>query len=141
MAVLFGTNSAGLANTPATPADGDLQLARVRVLREKIVLATQTTADTVVLGVLPIGSTFLYGMLTSSVTLATATVAVGITGSTGKYRAAAVFTAVDTPTPFGVSATMAGVKTATSETVFITIAVVSLPAAGNLFIDLYYSAA
>jgi len=140
MAVLYGTYSAGLANTPATPADGDVQGGRVRVLREKITLATQTTSDTIVLGVLPIGATFLYGMLTSSVSLGTSTISIGITGTTAKYRAAAVFTATDTPTPFGDDAAMLTKLTAT-ETLFITIATASLPASGNLLVDIYYCAA
>jgi hypothetical protein len=140
MATLYGNYSAGLANSPATPADGDVQGGRVRVLREKITLATQTTADTIVCGILPIGATFLYGMLTSSVSLGTSTIAIGVSGSTGKYRAAATFTAVDTPTTFGDEAAMLAKLTA-AETVFITIGVASLPASGNLLVDMYYCAA
>jgi hypothetical protein len=140
MATLYGSYSAGLANTPPTPADGDLQLARVRVLSEKITLATQTTSDTIVLGVLPIGATFLYGALTSTVSLGTSTVAIGISGTTGKYRAAATFTATDTPTLFGVTSAKAS-KLTTAETVFITIGTASLPGSGTLHVDLFYSAA
>lgn len=141
MATLYGSYSAGLGSTPVVPADGDLQNARVRVLSEKITLATQTTSDTIVLGVLPIGATFLYGVLTSTVTLgASATIAIGISGSTGKYRAAATFTSADTPTLFGVTAAKASKLTA-AETVFITIAVASLPGSGTLHVDLFYSAA
>lgn len=141
MATLYGSYSAGLANVPATPADGDVQQARVRVLSEKITLATQTTSDTIVLGVLPIGATFLYGLMTSTVTFgATATIAIGISGSTGKYRAAAVFTTVDTPVLFGVTAAKASKLTA-AETVFITIAAANFPASGTLHVDIFYSAA
>jgi hypothetical protein len=140
MAVLYGNYSAGIGANPTTPADGDVQGGRVRVLREKITLATQTTSDTIVLGILPKGATFLYGMLTTSVTLATATIAIGIAGTTGKYRAGAVFTATDTPTLFGDDAAML-TKLTSAETVFITIGVASLPGSGNLLVDLYYCAA
>jgi hypothetical protein len=92
------------------------------------------------LGILPIGATFLYGMLTASVSLGTSTIAIGITGTTGKYRAAATFTAVDTPTPFGDEAAMLTKLTA-ADTVFITIATASLPGSGNLLVDMYYCAA
>ena len=54
---------------------------------------------------------------------------------------AAVFTAVDTPTLFGTNATVGADDPALSanETVFITIAVASLPASGTLIVDLFYS--
>jgi hypothetical protein len=140
MATLYGSYSAGLGTVPVVPADGDVQNARVRVLSEKITLATQTTSDTIVLGVLPIGATFLYGLLTTTVTLGTSTIAIGISGTTGKYRAAATFTTVDTPTLFGVTTGKASKLTA-AETVFITIATASLPASGTLHVDIFYSAA
>jgi hypothetical protein len=58
-------------------------------------------------------------------------VAIGIAGTTGKYRAAAVFTATDTPTLFGVTSGLLAPLTA-EEIVIITIAAASLPASGNL---------
>jgi hypothetical protein len=102
-----------------------------------------TTADTLVIGNLPAGATFAYGVITASATMgASAPLAIGTTGATGKYRAAATVTAADTPTMFG-PASQVGVadpgRTA-EELVFVTIASASLPTAGTLVVDLYYSA-
>jgi len=67
---------------------------------------------------------------------ASATVAIGITGTTGKYRAAAVKTSV-VPEVFGPSAGMATL--AADEEIFITIGAASLPSSGTLVVDLYFS--
>jgi len=114
---------------------------RVKRLRATITLATQTTSDILALGNLPAGSVFAYGVITSTVSLSTSTVAVGISGTTGKYRTAATFTATDTPTMFGNAAQVAASDAgSTAEEVVIgTIATASLPASGTLIIDLYYS--
>lgn len=115
--------------------------ARTKRMRATINLASQTASDTLNFGNLPAGATFAYGILTSSVSLGTSTLAVGITGTTGKYRAAAVFTAVDTPTFFGPATIIGAADPALSadENVFGTIAVATLPASGTLVVDLYYS--
>ncbi|MEK0416825.1 MAG: hypothetical protein RI949_831 [Pseudomonadota bacterium] len=116
--------------------------ARVKRMRATITLASQTTSDTILLGLLPAGSTFLYGVLNSTVSLGTSTLAVGIAGTTGKYRAAATFTATDTPTLFGTAATAGATDPALSadESVIATIATANLPASGTLVVDLIYSA-
>ncbi len=99
-----------------------------------------TTSDTVVLAKVPPGWRFAGGKITSSVSLGTSTIAIGIAGTTGKYRAAAVFTAVDTPTLFGPAARMADAPLTAEETIFMTVAVASLPntAGAKLVIDLYF---
>lgn len=117
--------------------------ARLKRLRGTFTANTQTTSDTLVVGNLPAGATFAFGVITASATMgATATLAIGISGSTGKYRAAAISTVVDTPTFFGTAATIgaADPALAAEEQVIVTIAAASLPAAGTLVIDLYYSA-
>jgi hypothetical protein len=140
---LAGTTTANQTAAVSTGyrARASAQLANVRRLRGTFTLGTQTTSDTLVIGDLPAGATFAYGILTTSVSLATSTIAIGITGTTGKYRAAAVFTAVDTPTMFGPATQVGAVDPAltNSENVFVTIAVASLPASGTLVVDLYYS--
>jgi 1-aminocyclopropane-1-carboxylate deaminase/D-cysteine desulfhydrase-like pyridoxal-dependent ACC family enzyme len=118
--------------------DGSLQGGHVRVYQEIITLATQTTSDTIVVAYPSKGEMFLFGVLLTTVTLGASTIAIGITGTTGKYRAAATFTAVDTPTLFGVT-TGASVKLTADETVFITIATASLPGAGTLVVQLHYA--
>lgn len=138
MAVLYGTYAAARGATPPGQSDGDAQGARVRVYHEKIALATQTTSDTIVIAHVPAGSIFLYGVLLTTATLGTSTIAIGITGTTGKYRASATFTTADTPTFFGV-ASGASAKLTAAETIFITIATASLPGSGTLFTALYFA--
>ena len=100
-----------------------------------------TASDPVVITRLPAGYRFVRGMLTSSVSLGTSTIAIGIAGTPGKYRAAAVFTAVDTPTDFGVAARLADGPLAVEEEVIMTTAVASLPttAGARLIVDLYFA--
>src|SRR4051812_15327627 len=134
MAVTYGTQSTKVLSVAATPSPGFVH-GTVRCFAETVTLATQTTSDTIVVGLLPKGSVFLYGVINTTVTLGSSTIAIGITGTTGKYRAAATFTAVDTPTLFGVNAATNVAETA-DRTVFITIAAASLPASGTLDVTL-----
>lgn len=145
MAAYLSTELGGSANQTSAPVGykprATVYGARVKRLRGTFTLNTQTTSDTLVIGNLPAGATFAYGVLTASVSLSTSTIAVGISGSTGKYRAAATFTATDTPTMFGTAATVGATDPALSaeEQVYVTIATASLPASGTLVVDLYYS--
>lgn len=144
MAAYLSTDLTGSANQTSVPVGykpaATVYAARLKRLRGSFTLNTQTTSDTLVIGTLPTGATFAYGKLTSSVSLGSSTVAIGIAGSTGKYRAAATFTTADTPTDFGTAATVASATPlAAEEQVFVTIATASLPASGTLVVDLYYS--
>jgi hypothetical protein len=139
MTVFYSDTMALLRNTvPQSLPDVGQVHGRVRIFNSIVTLAAQTTSDTIEVAKLPKGARVLYGMLTTSVSLGTSTVAVGITGTTGKYRAAAVFTATDTPTAFGV-ATVLGVKLAAEEIVFLTIAVATLPGSGTLLVSFFYT--
>jgi len=114
--------------------------ARLKRMRATVALASQTTSDTILLGILPTGATFAYGVLNTTVSLGSSTLAIGITGTTGKYRAAGTFTATDTPTFFGTAAQAGNASTlAAEENVIATIAAANLPASGTLVVDLYYS--
>ena len=146
MAAYLSTELGGSANQTAAPVGykprATVYGARLKRMRGSFTANTQTTSDTLTVGNLPAGATFAFGVITASATMgASATLAVGTAGTTGKYRAAAVFTAVDTPTLFGTAATIGAADPAltTEETVIVTIAAASLPAAGTLVIDLYYS--
>lgn len=113
---------------------------RLKRLRATVALAGQLTTDTLLLGNLPAGATFAFGVLTSSVSLGASTLAIGPSTSTGKYRAAGAFTAVDTPTPFGPAAVVGGASPlAAEEQVIGTIGGATLPGSGTLVVDLYYS--
>jgi hypothetical protein len=94
---------------------------------------------------------FAYGVLNTDTSLGTSTVAIGISGSTGKYKAAGTFTATSTPTLFGVNAAVASTShtssevgssplgEGTNEDVIMTVATAALPASGTLVVDLYFS--
>lgn len=127
------------ATPPAVPSSTQGYGARLHRYRASITLASQAVADTVVLAQIPAGVAFAYGVITSSVSLGTATVAVGNAASAGKYRAAAVFTATDTPTPFGVATAVAGQPSTAQEQVILTVSTAALPASGQLVVDLYFS--
>lgn len=86
---------------------------------------------------LPKGAIPLFGISHGSATMGgTATLAFGISGSTGKYRAAATHT-VTTPTIFGVHA---GISTATTaeEQLLLTVAAAALPSSGTLTIKFFW---
>lgn len=138
---LTGINSLPVVK-PAVPAYGG----RVRRYRATVTLAAQAAADTIVLAKLPVGQVFAYGVITATATLGgTATVAIGNATTAGLYRAAAISTAVETPTLFGagsagLTASMASVTGYTAEeTVLATIAAASLPGAGTAVFDIYTS--
>lgn len=127
---------------PSTPVDSRLHGGKLRRIRASFDLSTATFAsgDILVLGDMPQGAAFSHGLITASATMgATATIAIGISGATGKYRTAAVFTAVDTPTAFGNAAAKDDVPLAATERLLATIAAAALPAAGILVIDIFYT--
>jgi hypothetical protein len=101
--------------------------------------ATFAVNDTLGLGKVPKGAEGISHRMTSSVSLATSTIAIGIAGTTGKYRAAAVFTAVDTPTAVGLASILDDVALTADEDQIATIAVANLPAAGFLTIETFYT--
>lgn len=117
--------------------------ARIRVSRGSYTLTgtAVTTADILQLCILPAGGLFQFGLITEGVSLGTSTVAIGITGTTGKYRTAAVSTAVDAPVVFGLAAIMANqTPLVGDERIIGTIAVASLPVTGqSLVIQMVYS--
>jgi len=138
------TNAQPYAGTLAQPRVDPIPqygyACRTQNYRAVITLASQPAADFIRLFRLPAGVYPLRGIIQSTVSLGTSTVAIGISGTTGKYRAAATFTAVDTPTPFGVTGAniTSGlpVPLATSEEIIATVAVAALPASGTLLIDM-----
>lgn len=141
MSTTYATEIAGQSTTPITKANGGVMGGRVRRFRASITLASQASGDDIVLAKVPAGANFAYGVITTDTSLGTATVAVGISGTTAKYKAAAVFTATDTPTLFGkADAINSDNELASEETVLLTIGTASLPSSGNLVVDLFYSA-
>lgn len=145
MAAYLSTELGGSANQTSAPVGykprATVYNARLKRLRATFTFASQTTSDTLVVGNLPAGATFAFGLINVSASTSTATVAIGIAGTTGKYRAAAAQTTTDTPTLFGPAAIVgaADPALAAEEQVIVTIGTASLPASGTMVIDLYYS--
>ncbi len=152
MAKYFSNEQQFLGATPPTPPGDEALGGRKRVYRATINLdgpklspsqngAGVTTADTVSLCRVPAGMRFVEGRITSSVSLGTSTIAIGNATAAGKYRAAAVFTAVDTPTLFGTAAAMAAAAATAGEEVLLTVATANLPttAGAKLVIDLDFA--
>lgn len=151
MAKYFSNEQQYLGAVPPTPSGDEALGGRKRVYRATIPLdapklspsqngAGVTTADTVSLGKIPAGMRFVRGFITSSASLGTSTVAIGNATATGKYRAAATLTAVDTPTPFGTAAAMAAAAATAEEEILLTTAVANLPttAGAKLVVDLEF---
>jgi len=156
MALKYSQNLAGQASRPiikpSDPAYGG-RLFRYRSVLNLAAIATTTfgstqaglaTTDWAMLGIIPAGYVFDYGVITSSVTLGTAVAAIGTSPthvSNGQLRAAATFTTVDTPTLFGLASAQAGAAYAADTPIYLTCATAAIPSAGTLVIDLYYNKA
>jgi len=142
MTVFYANELAPRNAVPVGQVDGAVVNSHVRGHRATITLAAQTTSDTIVVALPNAGDSFLFGVLTSDTSLGSSTVAIGNATTAGKYRAAAVFTATNTPTLFGAFTAAAGTytKLPLAETVFITIAAANLPASGTLVVDMYFAA-
>jgi len=142
MADLFSTETAGLLSRPVVKPSAGAYGARYRRYRASITLATQTTADNILLAVIPAGSIFAGGTLTSSASLGTAVIAIGtsqVHATNGQLRPAGTFTTVEVPTNFGTSAALSQAALSSDTRIYLTIATASLPAAGTLVADLYYT--
>lgn len=142
MPEFFAPEVLGTESIPNVKASGAVQGGRLRRFRATIRYTGQAAADTVVLANVPAGYAFAFGVLTASATAgASATIAIGTAASSGKYRAAAVFTAANTPTPFGVAAATDDPPLTAPERVIATIAVAALPTSSDfMVVDLYFSA-
>jgi hypothetical protein len=141
MANTYATEVAGIDSVPAVNSNGGVQGGRLRRFRATIPFTGQAAADTITLARVPAGHTFAYGVINATATLgASATIAIGAAGATGKYRAAAVQTATG-PVLFGVAAAVSGAALTAEETVIATIAVAALPTSAEYaVVDLYFSA-
>ena len=115
--------------------------AHLKRFRATITLAAQQIGDIIHLARFPAGTVFAFGLLNTSVTLSTSTIAIGITGTTGKYLTAQTFTTPNVPTLFATetAADEALAPYAAEEQVFLTVAALALPASGTLVVDLFVS--
>ena len=140
MAQTYSTQLAGIDSVPAVKASAtDGYHARLKRFRATVNLAAQASGDTIVLADVPAGFAFAYGVITASTSLGTSTLAVGPASSANKYRGVTTFTAVDTPTMFGMTPAVGGAVSTASERVLATIGTAALPASGLLVIDMYFT--
>lgn len=105
--------------------------------------------DTVLIARVPQAYRFAYGLITSSVSLATATLAVSSrhidpatkaeVKNSGKYRAAAVVTTAQVPLLFGKAG--ASAEKDAPEEVYLEAGTAAFPSSGLLQVDLFFSAA
>ena len=110
---------------------------RVRLRRATITMAEQAIDDTIVLCNAKRGEVFAYGVINASVTAgSTATIEVGTSADTDKYRAAATKTST-APELFGIAGSQ--IQLTTDEKIIATIKAAALPASGTLVIDMYFS--
>lgn len=142
MPIFYTAENTGVAAFPPLKPNSPSYGGKVKVFQATMTLAAQTTSDQFLLATAPIGYKFLCGILTSTVTLGTSVIAIGtnaVHASNGQYRAAATFTAVDTPTLFGVTATgVASATLAADANIWLTIATATLPGSGTLVCQLFY---
>lgn len=110
---------------------------RVRAIHDSITMAAQAAATVIRIGRIPKGACVLFGALLTTVTLGSAQVAVGISGTTGKYRAAATLTTADVPQFFGVASAVMTELTA-DETIQLLTSAASLPGSGTLRAFVFY---
>lgn len=110
-------------------------------LRGSIQMQSQTTSDTINLGVLPAGSIFVLGFLNATALISTTTIAIGNSSDSTKYRAALTVSGTgDQPQTFGKCAPEIATTALTAdETVIATIGAAALPASGNFVVDIFYS--
>ena len=136
----YSTELTGIDSRPVVKAEANAAYgAKLKRYRASITLNSQDIASTIQLCRIPTGESFAFGIMNASATLGTSTIAIGITGTTGKYFVAATFTgAVATLFAAPVADEVAAAYTA-EEDVFLTVAVAPLPASGTLVIDIYTS--
>lgn len=148
MAQGFSAELTGVLDSTLTvpnKADGRVMIAPLRVFQATFDLSLaavkKAAGDTNVCFRIPAGFKPVCGILLASATMgAAATIAVGNATTAGKYRAAAVFTTADVPTPFMLSSAGDDDPLTADEDVLITIAVASLPGAGILQLFMLASA-
>jgi hypothetical protein len=105
---------------------------RLKAFKFDVVFASQA-ADFIELGDLPAGFDFHYGVIQQDTTSGgTATIAIGISGTTGKYRTAAINN--------GTAAIIFGnyaARLTAKERLLLTVAGAALPASGNMKVIMY----
>lgn len=132
------TNALLVAANPPTKVGPHASGGKVKVVTETFTYATDAVGSYAVGGgLIPVGARVLDAYFVTSVTTGTATIALGISGSTAKYiNAAAVTTANQRTVQVNQAAMLTEITTA--EQLLLTVATATLPASGTLRIVLTY---
>lgn len=111
---------------------------KVRSLTYILTYAAQAAGSITLDGlILPKGARFLCALFNADTSSGSTTLALGISGSTAKYTAAAALTATDTPT-WRAKAAVQGVALTAAEQLLLTTAAATAPASGTLAITVFY---
>lgn len=131
-------SSAAAANAGTDLIPASLLGGNVKVAAATFTCASDAAATYTAPIKLPKGARVLCGFINASATMgASATIAIGIAGATGKYRAAATYTTGDTFTLLGLNATVLAPLTA-EEQILLTVGTAALPSSGRLVIGFLY---
>lgn len=110
---------------------------KTKAYQATIDLASQASADTIVIAKARQGEKFVAGIITSDTSLGSAKIQIGNADDADKYKADAVFTATNTPTLFGNAAAMAALED--DEEIFITVGTAALPGSGTLKVTMLFA--
>lgn len=151
MTQLTGNAGGAIQSLPAVTLNGS----RSRKIIASIVLASQASGSVIGVARIPVGAAITDIQLTTDTSLGSATISLGDSNSGAIYMAAQTFTATDTPTAVGKTATRgvpiaAGYDCVTGkvttppaggnyEDVVLTVGTASLPSSGNLRIIIEYA--
>ncbi|MFZ5704917.1 MAG: hypothetical protein ACOY5R_06580 [Pseudomonadota bacterium] len=122
---------------PDLKADGRVYGARMRIYQATFDMAASTTkkvvGDTNVIAQIPANEKPVAILMLASVTMGgTATIAIGNASTPGKYRAAAIFTTANVPTPVMLSSAGDDAPLSAEEEIILTVGAADLPGAGIL---------
>lgn len=134
----FNSIEAPAATKPVTKRSGNAMGGRQKRVISSFTLAAQAIGDRLLLPRIPKGARGVQFRIQSSVALGgVATIAIGIAGTTGKYRAAAIKN--DTALEIVSSAVNTAAELAADENPFLTVAAAALPGAGTLTVETIYN--
>jgi hypothetical protein len=132
MPASIATQIAARTAVPATVDGG-----KKRVNLEIFNFASDAQGAYNVGALIPRGARITSIKIMSSVTLGTSTIALGIAGTAGKYRAAATYTTPDVWTELGAASALMD-ELAAEEQLILTVGVAALPASGRLHLVVEY---
>lgn len=138
MPFVNATSNAAGVNSAIGYIPSSLLSGKARVALAEFTCASDAQGTYTVPIRLPRGARVLCAFMNASATMgASATIALGIAGSTGKYRAAATYTSADTFSLFALNAAT-GVALAAEEQIIMTVGSAALPSSGRLLIGFLY---